>query len=387
MEELHGYFDIDGELFLVKRNDSPRFQLLPFILQGIRGGDVAESIMHLPFVILDRREREKKECMSLPAQAFPVFVYHESIFRKRELLYIKGMKDVYGIRTYQDEDGIREVEEGSFPLANYTGIRGKLPRWGEGEQGSSFLNIMKERYLFRTELSSLFTQNLRKGKGKTPLRFTMRCSPMEAAQVFEVAELASNDRVSLGTRSLLVVEKPKVPRRLVATDLLIVDIPHPPCLCGLLGEEYYRFILQHQHFTGEEGCAHQWSTSFFAVIDPEKFRITYDCLSNTLAVSAAIKRKNYEESDAISVWQKKEAEVKNIEEKYMGSRIYDVENKEWLWIVLVEYDMSNFMFKILSKSTSSTHTGIPFPCSQLPFSPFIALGVKGEKSITISLLS
>ena len=52
---LHGYFSIDGKLFLVRKSVTSMFELLSFLLQADGYDDIPEALEHAPRVMLDRR--------------------------------------------------------------------------------------------------------------------------------------------------------------------------------------------------------------------------------------------------------------------------------------------------------------------------------------------
>ena len=76
---LHGYFNIEGKLFLVRKSLTSMFELLPFLLQppydAAADGyeDIPEALEHVPRVILDRRSTSLLAL--LPSDAVCVCVF------------------------------------------------------------------------------------------------------------------------------------------------------------------------------------------------------------------------------------------------------------------------------------------------------------------------
>ena len=110
--------------------------------------------------------------------------------------------------------------------------------------------IHSSRYTFRTELTLKFWKEIRESRGKGRIKFSMRCQPDEVGQLFNVLSLRFNDRRLSNCKTVRVVEKPKVPSRVVNRDLLRLDVPQPGVLTSLLGDEYYRYIIQRGDYEG-----------------------------------------------------------------------------------------------------------------------------------------
>ena len=146
---LHGYFNIEDKLFLVRKSLTSMFELLPFLLQppydvAADGyDDIPEALEHVPRVTLDRRSTSL--LATLPTDAAPVNVYNSIHFRKRNILHFKGMDGVFCIsQEYLEgcQDPV-DIGEAAFPLDEYSRAgHGNVFR---GENHFSFLNVMKAR--------------------------------------------------------------------------------------------------------------------------------------------------------------------------------------------------------------------------------------------------
>ena len=127
---LHGYYQIEEERFLVKwGEDENRTRLLfyKFIYEGVSNATahlrVPDSLKYLPSLVLDRRGYEARDAM--PKGAIPIHVYNELLFKHRVAIYFKGMKEVFRIsHEYVEESGDEKVEisTDAFPLKSYGGV-------------------------------------------------------------------------------------------------------------------------------------------------------------------------------------------------------------------------------------------------------------------------
>ena len=161
---LHGYYQIEEELFLVKRGEEEnrtRLLFYKFIYEGVSNATaslrVPDSLKYLPSLVLDRRGYEARDAM--PKGAIPIHVYNELLFKHRVAIYFKGMRDVFRIsHEYMEESGDEKVEisADAFPLKSYDGLE-----FMDADH-DSFLNAMFLRYAFRIELAIAIQNHIEK---------------------------------------------------------------------------------------------------------------------------------------------------------------------------------------------------------------------------------
>ena len=126
---LYGYYKIGENCFLVKSEvleGGRALHMLKFIdhVHPEEESIIPDAIKHVPSLILDRRSKMSIGIDELSSSGVPINVFHSVLFRRRECVYFKGMKNVYRIshEYLLDESEPREVEHGSFPLNEYSSM-------------------------------------------------------------------------------------------------------------------------------------------------------------------------------------------------------------------------------------------------------------------------
>ena len=99
---LYGYYKIGENCFLVKSEvleGGRALHMLKFIdhVHPEEESIIPDAIKHVPSLILDRRSKMSIGIDELSSSGVPINVFHSVLFRRRECVYFKGMKNVYRI--------------------------------------------------------------------------------------------------------------------------------------------------------------------------------------------------------------------------------------------------------------------------------------------------
>ena len=198
---LHGYYQIEEERFLVKRGEEEnrtRLLFYKFIYEGVSNATaslrVPDSLKYLPSLVLDRRGYEARDAM--PKGAIPIHVYNELLFKHRVAIYFKGMRDIFRIsHEYVEESGDEKVEicTDAFPLKSYSGLKHCFNNFMDADH-NSFLNTMFLRYVFRIELAIAIQNQLKVGRGEKNVNLRVHCTPDQVSQIFSHVDVKPNIR-------------------------------------------------------------------------------------------------------------------------------------------------------------------------------------------------
>ena len=93
---LHGYYQIEEERFLVKwgeEENRTRLLFYKFIYEGVSNDaaylSVPDSLKYLPSLVLGRRGHETRD--AIRKGVTPIHVYNELLFKHRVAIYFKGI--------------------------------------------------------------------------------------------------------------------------------------------------------------------------------------------------------------------------------------------------------------------------------------------------------
>ena len=171
------------------------------------------------------------------------------------------MSDVYQISQVYLEGSLGRTIIGAdaFPLRSYSVLE-SFNNFMDVDH-CSFLNTMFLRYAFRIELAIGMQNQLRLGRGNKNINFKMSCTPDQAGQNFNHADVKSCIRNSVcdTTCSVVMVVPPRRIRVDADVKKVAADITQPQMLCELLGDEYYRHIVAGAHYQGDLGRWDLWN--------------------------------------------------------------------------------------------------------------------------------
>ena len=214
----------------------------------------------------------------------PIFVCNDHYFDGvAAVLYRIGMNGIFAIRDQCSNGLISMVDPKSFPL--FEGNDSLLPSLSAkcGTDGS--LQKQFENVKFRNYIAEQFYRCLRTGKGRIPVRFSLRCSLDDFYSLFSSIDISLLCSRQVAVRKCSVMGSNGVIRSdHMAKDVIIIQISSCRLLFEKLGEKFYHVGLP---FSNSDKNIDSIDLPFAAIpLTDSCIKFYFDINADVLSVSA-----------------------------------------------------------------------------------------------------